>query len=573
MQAYSFNADIPNYYHTGVPVCGPDDSGHAGLSDKLLPQKLLKQKSAEQAEIERHAYYFKFADDAKARLESRGLWTEKTDGTHAFEASPDAREKLKSSFSKFLGSFVNFGSTNEIARPKDLFSGMVHYAQGGMSPMTAIAGGIFVFNTIVSRLKTAFPGQQTHLDQAGRLTYFSSSAAHSIVSGIQPVIQEARYSHSDPVFSIVLVSIEILLGFYNTIAATENSLTRQQLKSGLLTELINTKAQAKSFFQKIRQSENPGPEEAEAYERFMAVISKLDQVSAKEKFANLISAMNVMKEWLWFGGAVVGNETAYKSLANTEIAVSGVELAGTALGKTLLSLVANVTDLVHGIVVACRCQQRIDHGIGIRKLLGAVRKGMTSPGVIPLIKGIDRLVETMVADEKFEQGFSFFRIFKAAVMIAIGIVSIVGLALTLVYAAPFIIGLTAGLVLTAFFIFLIARSVRAADRARDAADQEKAARKIPGASDNNLVNPPTDDVESADNKFLLLQTLSASFVDTPALWEKGTERASLFAALNFNEIDIALLRGLARAKEDREKNIAMVKMQFTRMLDLKIVGD
>lgn len=570
MQAYSFNADIPNYYQAGVPMSVPGDSVHAGLHDKLLPQELLKQKSAEQVEIERHAYYFKFADDAQSKLESRGLWT-KNEVSHEFEARPDARERLISSFSGFLTSFVNFGSNNDAKKPRDVCSGIVQYAQGGMSPMIAITGAIFVFNTIVLHLKTAFPEHKAYLDQTGRLTYFLSSAAHSIVAGVQPVLQEAMHSNPDPIFGIVLVSIELLLGFYSTVTATESSLSRQNAKSTLLTELINTKTHAKSFFEKIQKSENPGQEEAKAYEKFMAVVAKLDQVSGETRFASHISAVTAAKEWLWFGGSVVGNETAYKSLASTEIAVSNTELVGTALSKMFLSLVANVADLVHGIVVACGCQQKIDHGIGLGKQLGAISKGMTLPDVAPLVKGLERLIGKMVQNEKFEKGFAFFRIFKASVLIAVGIASIVAIALSFVYAAPFIIGLTAGVVLATFFIFLVARSVRTADGVREDKKEKEQFEKLPGVSDNEEIDF-NDIRECATNKFSLLHVLSTSFVDTPDRWEKGNELALLLAALNFNEIDIAVLKSLSQNTVDRERNIDMVKTQLTRMLDLKIIG-
>nr|WP_314627402.1 hypothetical protein [uncultured Noviherbaspirillum sp.] len=570
MQAYSFNADIPNYYQAGVPVSVPDDSVHEGLHDKLLPQELLKQKSAEQIEIERHAYYFRFADDAQARLESRGLWTKK-DGSQEFEARPDAREKLVSSFSGFLTSFVNFGSNNDAARPRNVCSGIVQYAQSGMSPMMAITGAIFVFSTIVSHLKTAFPEQKTYLDQSGLMTYFSSSAAHAIVSGIQPVIQEALHSHADPIFAIVLVSIELLLGFYRTVTATESSLSGQSDKSKLLTKLINAKSQAKSFFEKIQKSETPGPEEAEAYEKFMALIVKLDQISGEARFASLVSAASAAKEWLWFGGSVVGNETAYKSLISTEIAVSNIELLGTALGKLFLSLVANVADFVQGIVVAFRCQQKIDHGIGLGKQLGVVSNGMTLPDVAPLIKGLARLIGKMVENEEFEKGFAIFRIFKACLLIAIGIASIVAIALSLVYAAPLILGLTAGVVLASFFVFLIARSIRTVDGVKEDEQEKEQFKKLLGVSDIEAVDF-NDFSESATNKLFLLHVLSISFVDTPDRWEKGADLLTLLAALNFNKIDIALLKSLSRNTVDREKNISMVKTQLTRMLDLKIIG-
>lgn len=571
MQAYSFNADIASYYQTGVPFPAPDDSVHAGLHDKLLPGELLRQTSAEQVEIDRHAYYFKFADDAQTKLESRGLWTIKAEGNHAFEARPDAREKLVSSFSGFLTSFLNFGSNNNAARPRDVCSGIVQYAQGGMSPMMAITGAIFVFNTIVSHLKTAFPEQKTYLDQTGRLTYCSSSAAHAIVSGIQPVVQEALHSHVDPIFAIVLVSIELLLGFYSTITATESNLARQTDKSRLLTEMINAKAQAKSFFEKIQQSESPGLEEAEAYEKFMAVVGKLDQVSGEARFASLISTVTVAKEWFWFSGSIVGNETAYKSLASTEIAASTIELLGTALSRLFLSLFANVAEIGHGIAAAYKGQQKIDHGIVLGKQLGAVSKEIKLPELKPLIKGLERLIGKMVQNESYEQGFSFFRIFKAAVSIAIGIAGIVAIALVVVYAAPLIIGLAAGVVLASYFIFLIARSIRTADGVRDDEKEKEQFGKLPGVSDNKVIDF-NDIGECATNKFFLLHVLSISFVDTPGRWEKGSELVSLLAAMNFNEIDIALLKSLARSGKERAKNIAMVKTQLSRMLDLKIIG-
>jgi uncharacterized membrane protein len=196
---------------------------------------------------------------------------------------------------------------------------------------------------------------------------------------------------------------------------------------------------------------------------------------------------------------------------------------------------------------------------------------MTLPDVAPLVKGLERLIGKMVQNEKFEKGFAFFRIFKASVLIAVGIASIVAIALSFVYAAPFIIGLTAGVVLATFFIFLVARSVRTADGVREDKKEKEQFEKLLGVSDNEEIDF-NDIRECATNKFSLLHVLSTSFVDTPDRWEKGNELALLLAALNFNEIDIALLKSLSQNTVDRERNIDMVKTQLTRMLDLKIIG-
>lgn len=572
MQAMTLNADLSHYYHAEHPVSAPDIRDHGRIDDELLPQKYLKRESAEQKEITRHAYYFKFADDARARLESRGLWMETSPGSGRFEARPDAGERLATSFSRFLGSFINFGSTNEVTRPADVCSGLVHCTQGGMSPVTAIAGTIFIFNTIVAQLKKAFPAQKSHLDQAGRLTYFSASAVHSLVSAVQPIVQEASRSHADPIFSIVMVSLELLLGFYSTVTATESALARGNSRSSLLGELINARDKAASFFQKVQASTPVSPEEAEAYGQFMAVIGKLDQVAGEARFASAVSAAATAKEWLWFGGAVAGNETAYKQLASTKIAVNNLELVGTAVAEMTMALVANVLDLVHGIVVVARCQQRIDHGVALGKQIAAAFREMTMPEMALLAKGVAGMLGKKIQDERYEQGFSFFRIFKAAVFIAIGIAAIAAIALSIVYAAPLIIGLTAGIVLAAFFTFLIARSVRAADLVRREKKEEEDFNKYQSVPGNRMVDPFGNLSQNPENKFFLLHALSTSLVATPDTAGKEAERDALFTALNFNEIDMALLKSLARSSDTHEKNIEMVTAQLTRMLALKFSG-
>ena len=451
-------------------------------------------------------------------------------------------------------------------------SGFLCFCPPGIGTIT---GSIFVFNTIVSLLKKTFPSQQTYLEQAGRLSYFSASAAHSAVSAILPIVSEVRSSHVDPIFSIVMVSIELLLGFYATVTATETSLAGQKKKSEILTNLINAKAGAESFFNNARAGTGAIAitSEAVAYDKFMTAISELDKFSEKSKFAGWISATSTTKEWLWFGGAVVGNETAYKNLASTQIAVSGPELLGTALSEMAMSLVANIADLVHGVVVSCNCEQKIRNGIALGEKLHKFSTEITWPVMAPVMKGLARIIGQKIEDEKYEQGFSRFRIFKALVVVTIGIVSIVALATSAVLTAPWVMGMTAGIVLAAFFIFLIARSIRAADSARDMEKEEVEFNKTCHPLENELIKSPVDTAGLEGNKFFLFHALSVSLVDMPELWKEGSELELLCTALNFQEIEIALMKTLANTlEEDRKKKIELVTKQLTRMMELKLAG-
>ncbi len=561
MQAISTTADLyAHYSQVEHPASLSHHDEHAISDDERLPEK-----SANQKEVDRHAYYFNFADQAKAKLESKGLWTENNNKS-SYEAKPDAGERLKIAFSTLLTSFITLGESKDAAKPVDLVSGFVCFCSPGIGTVT---GSIFIFNTLVLLLKKAFPSQETYLKQAARLTYFSASAAHSAVSAVLPIVSEIRSSHIDPISSIVLVSIELLLGFYATVTATEASLARQGKKCEMLTDLINAKDDAKIFFGKADAGVPASASEAIAYEKFMTAISKLDKFSEESKFGTRISATSTTKEWLWFGGAIVGNETAYKNLASTQIAVSGPELLGTALSEMAMALVANIADLVQGVVVSCNCDQKIRNGIVLRKNLQKFARESTLPVMAPVMKGLARIIGKKIEDEKFEQGFSRFRIFKALVLVSIAIVGIVALATSAVLAMPWVMALAAGVVLAAFFIFLIARSMRAADSARAVEKEEAEHKKLSNEHVDKALIP--EEVEK--NAFLLFHVLSVYLVDMTELSQKGRELDLLFTALNFQEIEIALLKTLANTLEkNRETNIELVTKQLTRMMELKLAG-
>ena len=565
MQAIATTADLYAHYSQAeypTSLSHPNEDSTNG--DERLPKK-----SANPKEVDRHARYFDFADQAMAKLDSKGLWAKNKD-TNAFEAKPDAGERLKTAFSTFLTSFVSLGESKDVAKPVDLVSGFVCSFHPGIGTIT---GSIFVFNTIVSLLKKAFPSQQKYLDQAGRLTYFSASAAHSAVSAILPVVSEVRSSNVDPIFSIVMVSIELLLGFYATVTATEASLAHQEKKSEILTDLINAKYEAERFFRNARAGVRASASEAAAYEKFMTAISKLDKFSEKSKFAGRISATSTTKEWLWFGGAVVGNETAYKNLVSTEIVVSGPELLGTALSEMAMALVANIIDLVHGLVVPCKNERGIRHGTGLGKKLQQLSEEIRSSRMAPIVKGLTKIIENKIDDEKYEQGFARFRTFKALVLVSIGIVGIVALVTSAVLAAPWVMGMTAGIVLAAFFIFLIARAVRAADSAREVEEEEAKFNKTRDQLENELTKYSVVTAGLEQNKFFLFHALSVSLVEMPELWQKGSELELLFSALNFQEIEITLLKTLANTlEENRKKQIERVTKQLTRMMELKVAG-
>ena len=565
MDGFASNLHLAHYCRGEFPVSISDNGDHAAFNDALLPEKSENQK-----EIDRHAYYFKVADDAKAKLASRDLWGEKTAGSNDFEAKPDASERLKTAFSTFLTSFISLGESKDAAKPVDLVSGFVCFCSPGIGTIT---GSIFVFNSIVSLLKTAFPSQQKYLDQAGKLTYFVASAAHSAVSAALPIVSEVRSSHIDPISSIVLVSIELLLGFYATVTATEASLARQGEKCEILTDLINAKDEAEEFFKKARDGGVANDAEAAAYEKFMTAISQLDKFSGESKFKTRISATSTTKEWLWLGGAVIGNETAYKNLVSTQIAVSDPELLGTALSEMAMALVANIADLVHGVVVSCNCEQKIKNGIVLGKKLQKFSEESTWLVMAPIVKGLARIIGHKIEDEKYEQGFARFRIFKALILVSIGIVGIVALAASAVLAAPWVMGLAAGVVLTAFFIFLIARSMRAANIAQEVEKDEAVfLEKYKGLSNEHIdkLHIP-EEVET--NAFFMFNALSVSLVEMPELWQKGSELELLFAALNFQEIEIALLKTLANALEaNRKVKIELVTKELTRMMNLKLAG-
>jgi hypothetical protein len=565
MQAIATTADLyAHYSQAEFPTSLSHPKEHAISDDERLPEK-----SANQKEVDRHAYYFNFADKALAKLDSRGLWV-KNNESRVYEAKPDAGERLKTAFSTFLTSFVSLGESKDVAKPVDLVSGFLCFCPPGIGTIT---GSIFVFNTIVSLLKKAFPSQKAYLDQAGKLSYFSASAAHSAVSAILPIVSEVRSSHVDPVFSIVMISIELLLGFYSTVTATEANLARQEKKSEILTDLINAKYEAERFFKKARDGVQASASEAAAYEKFMTAIGKLDKFSERSKFSGRILATSTTKEWLWFGGAVIGNETAYKNLASTQIAVSGPELLGTALSEMAMSLVANIADLIHGLVVPCKNERGIRYGTGLVKKLQQLPEEIRLSVMAPIVKGLTRIIGNKIEDEKYEQGFARFRTFKALVLVSIGIVGIVALATSAVLAAPWIMGMTAGIALAAFFIFLIARSVRAADSARELEKEETKFEE----EHKNWSSEYFDEIripeEAQINAFLLFHALSVCLVDMEKLPQKGSELELFFTALNFQEIEIALLKTIANTFEaDREKKIELVTKQLTRMMELKLAS-
>ena len=446
------------YHDAASPLSVSNEAGQAGFGDELLPEETWKKKSEDP-----HDYYFDFADKAREKLVARDLWV-KSPEDEKWHAMPDAGERLKTAFSTVLTSFVSLGASDQAEKPDALLPGIVFSAGFVIAPIT---GAIFVFNKIVSALKKAFPSQGSYLDQTGKLGYLSSTVAHSAVSAALPIVSEIRASSIDPIFSIVLVSIELLLGFYATVTATQASLARQDSKCGHLTDLINAKPDAESFLGKVRAGERASASEAAAYEKFMTAIDRLDRLSAGSQFDSKIAATTATKEWLWFGGAVIGNETAYKNLASTQIGVNGAELIGTTISEGVIALVANITDLVHGVVVACKLEKGIQNLNSLGDKLHDFSGKATWPVMKSLIKGIDGLLGKNIDDGKFEQNFSKFRIFKALALISIGIVAIAALASSAVLAMPWLMGVAAGAILAAFFVVLIVRLFRTTDSVRD----------------------------------------------------------------------------------------------------------
>lgn len=565
------------HYDAAAPSSFSKKDDHAGPSGETLPKNTSHDK-----ERDPHDYYFDFADKTREKLVARDLWVESPEDGK-WHAKPDAGERLKTSFSTVLTSFVSLGASDQAEEPDNLFPGIVFSAGFVIAPIT---GAIFVFNKIVSALKKAFPSQSTYLDQTGKLGYLSASAAHSAVSAALPIVSEIRASSIDPIFSIVLVSIELLLGFYATATATQASLARQDSKCGHLTDLINAKPDAEAFVGKARAGERASASEAAAYEKFMTAVSRLDRLSAGSAFDSKIAATTATKEWLWFGGAVIGNETAYKNLASTQIGVNGSELIGTTLSEMALALVANITDLVHGTVMACKLEKGIQNLNSFGDKLHDFSGKATGPVMKSLIKGLDRLLDKNIDDGKLEQNFSKFRIFKALALISIGIVAIAALASSAVLALPWLMGVAAGVFLAAFFVALMVRLFRTTDGVRDdekAKKEFKERGKEAGFYYPRFVNDLT---RGEKNKFFLFHALSVSFVDIPDFWEKENELNLLFATLNFRETEIALLKTLAKTYEvpaenddnreereiNRKGNIKLVRKELTRMMELKLAG-
>jgi hypothetical protein len=74
MLATNYAFDMHARFHRDeFPVSCSSEGERPGFDDPLLPGK-----SASQKEVDRHGYYFKFADDAKARIPYliRQLWRE-----------------------------------------------------------------------------------------------------------------------------------------------------------------------------------------------------------------------------------------------------------------------------------------------------------------------------------------------------------------------------------------------------------------------------------------------------------------------------------------------------------------
>jgi hypothetical protein len=558
MQAFAANTDLARYYHEEFPASVRDIRGEAGLDDALLPEKSESHK-----EIDRHEYYFKFADDAKTKLESRGLWVKKTGDSNEFEAKPDAREELKNAFSGFLTSFVSFGANNEIAKPKDLASGLISACIGGAAVIT---GSIFAFNTIVANLRKAFPTHNAHLDQAGKFAYQLVSAFHTLAATIQPIVHQAIPFQSNEIILAVLVTVEILLGFYGTVTATEASLARNLKKSEILSSLISNKKLAQDFFNKSVTSEKATGEEAVAYEKFMAAIGKLDQLSGETAFGTLVAATSAIKETIWWSGSLAGNETTYKNLASAEIAVSGAELVGTAVSELGVVLIANIIDLIHGVVVFCRCDEKISKARDVKKELSLLFKESVLPAAQSMIQGIARLFDRKIQDEEFEKGFSVARILKALLLVVTGIAAIALIACAIAYTFP--IWLAAGIISGLFFLILIARTIRSANRVKDEKIDEEFFNK------HKPVDLTAALENSVGNRHFLLESLSISLIDQeePDEVENKINAEQILMTLGFNEIELNILRNIARSNEERRTNIDRMKTQLTRMLDLKIAG-
>ena len=546
----------------------------ASLEPTAADHESLPEKSENQKEIDRHSSYFDFVDQAKIRLEERGLLESPADGSAAFTVKPDAGERLTNFFSNALTSITSIGANSDVSGPRSVASGLIFNC---CSPIVLLTGTVFVFNTIVSALANAFPSHKAYFDQAGRLTYQLASALHTLAATVQPAISGAVASESNPIVIGVLVSIEILLGIYATCTGLENTLARQMKKSEILATLIKHKEKAENFFNKTRNSEPIVADEADAYHEFMDAISKFDSLSGEARFGNRVAQVTAVKESLWCSGSVVGNESAYKNLGSVGIGVSVPELFGTAVAEMFLGLVANVLDLVQGVIVGVRCSERIDRAIEIKN---QVRKFFTSENskvMRDLKQGIVRMLDQKIEDEDFEQGFSLVRIFKAIVTVTIGIVAIVGLILFLINAAPVWGGLAviSGIAAFIFFVVLLVRTSRTSSRAMDDKQEKDDFMKVHGMSRNVFQTFEKFDGFSflcpkiLKNRHLVLHALSVALVAADR-WKDRVELKAIFSAFDFSDIDMAILRNLAKIEKSEAEKIDIVKKNLERMFDLKM---
>ena len=587
---FSNNADMHAY------LSRPDDP--CTLTGSLEPASIdndsLPEKSENQKEIDRHRSYFDFVDQAKTRLDKRGLLEKPAEGSTAFTVKPDAGERLRDFFSSALTSITSIGATSDVATTRDTASGLIFNCCSGM---VALTGAVFAFNTIVSALANAFPSHKAYFDQAGRLTYQLASAVHTVAATVQPAISGAVSSESNPVVIAVLVSIEILLGIYATCTGLENTLARQMKKSEILAKLITHKQNAEIFFKKTLNSEPTATDEAEAYHEFMDALSKFDSLSAEAGFGNRVAQVTAVKESLWCSGSVVGNETAYKNLGSVGIGVSVPELVGTAAAEMFLGLVANVIDLVQGVIVGVRCGEKIDRAIEIKNKMRKCFDSGTSKVTRDLKQGLVRMLDRKIEDEDFEQGFSMIRVFKAIATVTIGIIGIVGIILFFIYAAPVWGGLAviSGIAAFIFFVVLLVRTSRTSSRAMDEKREKDDFMAVHDLARNAFQTFKKFERFSffcpkiLKNRYLVLHALSVALVagDT---WKDKEDLKAIFSAFDFSDIDMDILSNLAKMEEseaekmedknaeeekekeiqDKEKKIEIVKKNLERMFELKM---
>ena len=534
----------------------------------------LPQQSENQKEINRHRSYFDFVDQAKARLDRRGLLEKPVAGSVAFTVKPDAGERLRNFCSNALTSISSIGVTSDPATTRDTAKGLIFNCCIGM---TALAGAVFAFNTIVSALANAFPSRKAYFDQAGRLTYQLASTVNTATTTLQPAISGAIASETNPIMIAVLVSIEILLGIYATSTGLENALARQMKKSEILAKLMTHREKAEIFFDKTIQSKPASSDEAEAYHAFMEALGKLDSLSGEAKFGNRIAQVTAVKESLWCSGSIVGNETVYKILGSAGLGVDVPELVGTAVAEMALGLVANLIDLVQGVIVGVRCGENMDRAIGIRNKLRKCLHSEPSEIMRDLRQGIVGMLDCKIGDEAFEQGFSVVRVLKAIVAVTAGIAGIVGTILFLVYAAPLWAGLAiiSGVATFIFFIVLLARTARTSSRATEEKQEKDDFMQI--FRNGEKVFQKARDFEAFSflyprmyrNRHLILHALSVALVAGES-WKDKDKMEAIFSAFGFSDIDLNILKNLAQFGNSEATGTAIVKSNMERMLELKM---